>query len=65
MDNDLEPVIQATQAVPVPAVEEMHGDFRGPYGFGRPAHKPDPSATYVFRPHMTRVLPVKERTRWR
>jgi hypothetical protein len=24
------------------------GDFRGSYGFGRRAHRPDPAAHYVF-----------------
>jgi len=27
---------------------EAKGDFRGSYGFGRRAHRPDPSATYSF-----------------
>lgn len=36
------------------------GDFRGPYGFSRPAHGSDPSATYVFEPRR-RTLPPK---RW-
>ena len=30
------------------------GDFRGPYGYGRPAHKADPAAEYVFQ-----VQPIK------
>ncbi len=24
------------------------GDYRGPYGYGRPAHAPDPNARYGF-----------------
>ena len=28
---------------------EPGGDFRGPYGFGRRAHRPDPNGHYVFR----------------
>ena len=24
------------------------GDFRGRYGYGRPAHRPDPNAAYGF-----------------
>lgn len=31
-------------------IQDGRGDFRGPYGYGRPAHKADPSATYVFSP---------------
>jgi len=27
---------------------QPRGDFRGPYGFGRRAHRPDPKATYSF-----------------
>jgi hypothetical protein len=45
--------------------DEAEGDFRGPYGYGRPAYKPDPAATYIFRPNAARVLPVKPQTRWR
>ena len=41
------------------------GDFSGPFGFGHPAHKPDPSATYTFRPGAGRPLPVDARKRWR
>jgi hypothetical protein len=30
---------------------EGFGDFRGPYGFGRRAHRPDPRAKYGFENH--------------
>ena len=33
-------------------------DFRGRYGYGRPAHKPDPTAKYGFAPDPKRTLPV-------
>lgn len=33
------------------------GDFRGPYGYGRPAHKADPSAAYQFDIGPPRALP--------
>jgi hypothetical protein len=29
---------------------QPEGDFRGRYGFGRRAHRPDPDATYAFEP---------------
>jgi len=48
-----------------PAADQADGDFRGPYGFGRRAYKPDPSANYVFEPGPPRVLPVEQRRRWR
>ena len=32
-------------------------DFRGRYGYGRPAHKPDPAAKYGFAPDPKRTLP--------
>ena len=48
-----------------PLGDRAEGDFRGKYGYGRPAHKPDPAATYVFRPESSRVLPVKAGSRWR
>jgi hypothetical protein len=35
------------------------GDFRGPYGFGRPAHRPDPDAKYGFEPDPNRALPPR------
>lgn len=28
------------------------GDFRGRFGFGRPAHGSDPTGTYVFDPEL-------------
>lgn len=34
------------------------GDFRGPYGYGRPAHRADPEARYGFRPQR-RTLPPR------
>ena len=40
------------------------GDFRGPFGYGHRAYRPDPGATYVFEP-APRVLPVNPRRRWR
>ncbi|MEA2935029.1 MAG: hypothetical protein QOD74_1675 [Variibacter sp.] len=33
------------ESAPTNAAE---GDFRGPYGFGRAAHKADPNASYGF-----------------
>jgi hypothetical protein len=42
------------------------GDFRGSYGYGHRAHKPDPDARYGFEPDtVVRPLPVKARNRWR
>ncbi|WP_311029477.1 hypothetical protein [Mesorhizobium koreense] len=41
------------------------GDFRGGYGYGHRAHKPDPDARYGFEPQGVRPLPVKTRSRWR
>lgn len=35
------------------------GDFRGPYGYGRPAYKPDPNARYRFQPDLVRPLQVR------
>ena len=34
-------------------------------GYGHPAHKPDPDATYAFEPGQWRVLPVRKDKRWR
>jgi hypothetical protein len=36
--------------------EEGQADFGGPYGYGRPAHKPDPNAEYAFQISAPRVL---------
>lgn len=36
-----------------------------PYGFGHPAHKPDPNAKYGFEQDQHRPLPVKPDRRWR
>ena len=37
------------------------GDFRGPYGYGRPAHKADPAAAYAFDIGAPRALPTRRR----
>jgi hypothetical protein len=34
-------------------------------GYGHPAHRPDPNATYRFEPGPRRTLPVDPRRRWR
>ena len=44
---------------------DAEGDFRGPYGYGRPAHRPDPSGHYRFEPHSVRPLPANPKIRWR
>lgn len=36
-----------------------------PYGYGHPAHRPDPDARYEFKPEISRVLPVNAKIRWR
>ena len=41
------------------------GDLSGDYGYGRPAHVPDPDGAYVFHPDETRVLPKDKRIRWK
>lgn len=47
-----------------PASESAEGDYV-PYGFGHPAHKPDPNARYGFEPGETRLLPVEPSRRWK
>jgi hypothetical protein len=42
-----------------PPEGQKAGDFRGPYGFGRPAHRPDPDARYGFEPDPNRALPQR------
>ncbi|MGN6582462.1 MAG: hypothetical protein ACTHJV_02025 [Rhizobiaceae bacterium] len=44
---------------------DASGDFRGPYGYGRPAHRPDPSGHYHFEPRAVRPLPANPKIRWR
>jgi hypothetical protein len=48
--------------VPAP---DADGDFRGQYGYGHRAYKPDPDARYGFEPQGVRPLPLKKRSRWR
>ncbi|MDN5928673.1 MAG: hypothetical protein L0I29_16515 [Hyphomicrobiales bacterium] len=48
----------------VPA-SDVSGDFRGHYGYGHRAYKPDPDARYGFEPKGARPLPLKKRNRWR
>ena len=40
------------------------GDYV-PYGFGHPAHKPDPDAKYGFDLRECRPLPIDRERRWR
>lgn len=53
-DDNTDPANSRPQDGPGP-----HGDadFRGRYGYGRPAHKPDPAAKYGFAPDPKRTLP--------
>lgn len=51
---------ETTPEQPEPAI----GDYV-PYGFGHPAHRPDPHATYVFEERDRRPLPIKPERRWR
>jgi hypothetical protein len=60
MDLGLIPVYD-----PEAGISGPDGDFRGSYGYGHRAHKPDPDARYGFEPNGTRPLPVKARNRWR
>jgi hypothetical protein len=39
---------------PTPPEDFPKGDFRGSYGFGRRAHRPDPQAHYVFEENAAR-----------
>ena len=56
-----------TGEVPAPPSGDQtaEGDYGGPFGYGHPAHRPDPSATYSFRRWVVRLLPVEARKRWR
>jgi hypothetical protein len=36
------------------------GDWRGPYGYGHRAYRPDPQAHYAFDPGPPRTLPPAE-----
>ena len=46
-------------------ISSADGDFRGSYGYGHRAYRPDPEARYGFEPDGVRPLPVKPRSRWR
>ncbi|HVW57449.1 MAG TPA: hypothetical protein VHC00_17370 [Rhizobiaceae bacterium] len=67
--NPREPDIHRTGLDP----DKMHetgdaqptGDLGGPYGYGRPAHRPDPSGHYRFEPRTVRPLPANPKIRWR
>jgi hypothetical protein len=67
--NPREPDIDQTEpdadALPETGDLDAEGDFRGPYGYGRPAHRPDPSGHYRFEPHAVRPLPANPKIRWR
>ena len=48
--------------------DKASGDFRGPYGFGRRAHRPDPQASYSFGDDPTHRMTHPEPShtgRWR
>jgi hypothetical protein len=44
---------------------DAEGDFGGPFFYGHPAHKPDPSAIDTFSAGAIRPLPVDSKQRWR
>jgi hypothetical protein len=52
-DSDVPDEVQRPQ---FEAIRPGQGDFRGSYGYGRPAYRPDPEARYSFAP-VSRVLP--------
>lgn len=62
---DLEKPAEPEVDRPAPADQAVSGDFGGAYGYGHPAHRPDPDARYSFNPNSLRVLPVDKRSRWR
>ncbi|MBB6411538.1 hypothetical protein [Mesorhizobium sangaii] len=45
--------------------QDAEGDFGGRFGYGHPAHRPDPFATYTFSAGAVRPLPVDSKKRWR
>ena len=57
--NPREPNVEQTEPetddLPENVDSGAQGDFRGPYGYGRPAHRPDPSGQYGFEPRAVRL----------
>lgn len=45
-----------TFKAPEGSADRGTADFRGSYGFGRPAHMSDPGGTYAFEPDPNRAL---------
>ena len=64
-DTDIAGMMPETMGVDATLPETIDGDASGPFGFGRPAHKPDPEATYTFDPGPPRTMPIKAKNRWR
>jgi hypothetical protein len=52
------------QAKPEERQDSIEGDNL-PYGYGHPAHKPDPNAKYGFEPGDWRPLRIGATRRWR
>jgi hypothetical protein len=50
MADPIQPLANGAEPGPDPEEGQPRGegDFRGPYGYGRPAHKSDPNARYGF-----------------
>ncbi len=59
------PTSDHLQKADQPAGEPAGGDYRGQYGYGHAAYKPDPGATYTFKPDTIRPLPLNAKARWR
>lgn len=66
-DKTVEDEFAANGHLPEPPADGdgKQGDFRGRYGYGRPAYKPDPDAAYSFEPGPRRTLALDPKRRWR
>lgn len=65
-DHDL--TVSASESPEQPSLspdQAAEGDFGGPFGYGHPAHKPHPFATYTFSAGAIRPLPIQSQRRRR
>lgn len=65
MSDHAEPSASPTQSSEENALFAQPDAYVLAYGYGHPAHRPDPCATYVFHPGPPRTLPLNPRRRWR
>ena len=58
--DEIKRLVEAEEHDHAASRHSTEGDWRGPYGYGHRAYRPDPQAHYAFDPGPPRTLPPAE-----